>query len=132
MSVLSAIISTLFDYLRHLNPLSSNLTKWRNTIKQFVARLPTNCLSVFDHFVNLAFKRLKSSQDLSNIHRLLYKTNWSIKKRKDKKFCETFHNFVSAIVWDFSFSSLQLWQRFKFPKISVLIFKKKFILEKHH
>ena len=38
------------------NPLSANSTKWSNTLKQFVARLPTNCLSVFDHFVGLALK----------------------------------------------------------------------------
>ena len=32
--------------------------KWSNTLKQFVGKLPTNCLSVFDHFVGLAFKGL--------------------------------------------------------------------------
>ena len=41
-----------------LNPLSGNLTKWSNTLKQFVGKLPTNCLSVFDHFVGLALKGL--------------------------------------------------------------------------
>ena len=40
------------------NPLSANPTKWSNTLKQFVAKLPTNFLSVFDHFVKLAFKGL--------------------------------------------------------------------------
>ena len=40
------------------NPLSANLTKWPNTLKQFVGKLPTNCLSVFDHFVGLALKGL--------------------------------------------------------------------------
>ena len=34
-----------------LNPLSANLTKWSNTLKQY-------CLSVFDHFVILAVKGL--------------------------------------------------------------------------
>ena len=33
------------------NPLSANPTKWSNPLKQFVSNLPTNCLSVFDHFV---------------------------------------------------------------------------------
>ena len=33
------------------NPLSANITKWSN--------LPTNCLSVFDHFVILALKGLR-------------------------------------------------------------------------
>ena len=43
-----------------LNPLSANFTKWSNTLKQFVGNLPTNCLSVFDHFVGLALKGLSS------------------------------------------------------------------------
>ena len=30
-----------------VNPLSTNPTKWPNTLKQFVGNLPTNCLSVF-------------------------------------------------------------------------------------
>ena len=41
-----------------LNPLSAKLTKWLNTLKQFVGNLPTNCLSVFGHFVGLAIKGL--------------------------------------------------------------------------
>ena len=40
------------------NPLSANPTKWPNTLKQFVGKLRTNCLSVFDHFVKLALKGL--------------------------------------------------------------------------
>ena len=43
----------------NLNPLSANITKWSNTLKQFVGNLPTNCLSVFDHFLGLALKGLK-------------------------------------------------------------------------
>ena len=31
-------------------PLSANPTKWLNTLKQFVGKLSTNYLSVFDHF----------------------------------------------------------------------------------
>ena len=42
----------------HSNTLSANLTKWSSTLKQFVGNLPTNCLSVFDHFVGLALKGL--------------------------------------------------------------------------
>ena len=41
-----------------LNPLSANLTKASNTLKQIVGSLPKNCLSVFDHFVGLALKGL--------------------------------------------------------------------------
>ena len=44
-----------------LNSLSANPTKWSNTLKQFVGNLPTNCLSVFDHFMNLALNGLISS-----------------------------------------------------------------------
>ena len=46
-----------------LNPLSTNPTKWSNTFKQFVGNLPTNCLSVFDHFMNLALKGLNYFND---------------------------------------------------------------------
>ena len=41
------------------NPLSANPTKWPNTLKQFAGKLPTICLSVFDHFVKLALKGLR-------------------------------------------------------------------------
>ena len=47
------------------NPLSASITKWSNTLKQFVANLPTNCLSVFDHFVILALEGLKSISGLT-------------------------------------------------------------------
>ena len=47
-----------------INPLIANLTRWSNTLKQFVGKLPTNCLSVFDHFVGLAFKGLSSLLNL--------------------------------------------------------------------
>ena len=40
------------------NLLSANPTKSSNTLKQFVGNLPTDCLSVFDHFVGLALKGL--------------------------------------------------------------------------
>ena len=41
-----------------LNPLCANPTKWSNPLRQFVGNLPTNCLSVFDHFVRLSLKGL--------------------------------------------------------------------------
>ena len=40
------------------NPLSANPEKWSNTLKQIVGKLQTICLSVFDHFMNLALKWL--------------------------------------------------------------------------
>ena len=43
-----------------LDSLSANPTKWSNTLKQFVGNLPTNSLSVFDHFVKFALKGLLS------------------------------------------------------------------------
>ena len=49
-----------------VNPLSPNPTKWSNTLKQFVGNLRTNCLSVFDHFVKLALKGLRSSLKLKS------------------------------------------------------------------
>ena len=56
----------VFAYMHHrhvkwlssLKPLSAKITKWSNTLKQFVGNLPTNFLSVFDHFVGLALKGL--------------------------------------------------------------------------
>ena len=41
------------------NSLRANLTKWSNTLKQFVVKLLTNCFSVFDHFVGLAREGLE-------------------------------------------------------------------------
>ena len=51
------------------NPLSANPTKWPNTLKQFVGKLPTNCLSVFGHFLNLALKGLRST--LNNLNSIV-------------------------------------------------------------
>ena len=42
------------------NPLSTNPTKWANTLKQFVGKLQMSCLSVFDYFVGLVLKGLKN------------------------------------------------------------------------
>ena len=61
---LKRTIPNLYKYLRsdqcansqlNLNPLCANFTKWSNTL----GKLPTNCLSVFDHFVKLALKGLR-------------------------------------------------------------------------
>ena len=56
--------NTLENYLmlinsHMVNPLSAKFIKWSNTLKQIVGKLPTICLSVFDHFSGLAFKGLK-------------------------------------------------------------------------
>ena len=41
-------------FLKWVNPLNANPTKWSNTLKH----LPTSCLSVFDHFLGLMLKGL--------------------------------------------------------------------------
>ena len=43
-----------------INPLSTNPGKWSNTVEQFFGNLPTNCLTVFDHFVGLVLKGLSN------------------------------------------------------------------------
>ena len=47
-------------YAKIVNRFSVNFIKWSNTLKKFVGNFPTNCLSVFDHFVGLALKGLPS------------------------------------------------------------------------
>ena len=47
---------------KKLNSLSANPEKWSNTLKQIVGNLPTICLSVFDHFMNLELKGLTSKR----------------------------------------------------------------------
>ena len=51
-----------------INPLSANPTKRPNTLKQFVGKLPTNRLSVFDHFVNFALKGLRVIRQINRVH----------------------------------------------------------------
>ena len=96
------------DLKKTLNPLSAKLTKWPSALKQFVGNLPTNCLSVFGHFVRLALKRLKknSEETLRNYKKdkqssgVLYKTEQAcnfIKKEVlaqvlSNEFCEIFKN----------------------------------------
>ena len=55
------INDTLYSWF---NPLNANPEKWSNTFKQIVGNLPTICLSVFDHFMNLALKGLKGVNHL--------------------------------------------------------------------
>ena len=49
---------------QYFNSLSANPEKWSNTLKQIVGNLPTICLSVFDHFMNLALKGLRHKTSL--------------------------------------------------------------------
>ena len=52
-------ISIWYGQFLTVNPFSANFIKWSDTLKQFVGNFPTNCLSVFDHFVGLVLKGLK-------------------------------------------------------------------------
>ena len=54
----SFIIDIFTSEVFIVNPLSANHTKWSNTLNKFVGKLPTNCLSWFDHFVELELKGL--------------------------------------------------------------------------
>ena len=58
-SFLSLKADAAFSFVGYFNPYSANLTKWSNKLKQFVGKLPTNCLSLFEHFVGLALKGLR-------------------------------------------------------------------------
>ena len=69
-----ALVSSCFciDPFIKPKPLSASFTKWSNTLKQFVGKLPTICLGVFDHFVGLALKGLSSDHLLTGYQQLSY------------------------------------------------------------
>ena len=90
-----------------INPLSTNPTKWSNTLNQFVSNLPTNCLSVFDHFVGFALKALRNLAfyqyffrklilaSLEDFNRLILYMRQSIQESTKSKFLKAvFHKFV--------------------------------------
>ena len=58
LNVVKQDLAIFKNNTRFFNPLSANFTNWSNTVKQFVGKLPANCLSVFDHFVGLVLKGL--------------------------------------------------------------------------
>ena len=71
----SRFVSLGYPYFPYPYPLSANITKRSNTFKQFVANLPTNCLSVFDHFVGLALKGLITAvyfKDHNRVFKIVY------------------------------------------------------------
>ena len=51
-------VNRVVELQKKITLLEPNPTKWLNTLKKFVDDLPTNCLSVFNHFVGLALKGL--------------------------------------------------------------------------
>ena len=60
-----SILNLLVTWL--INPLSANPTNWSNTFEQFIGNLAANCLSVFDHFVGLVLKGLKTKMNKKEI-----------------------------------------------------------------
>ena len=62
------------SFHRRFNPLSANVTKWPNTLKQFVGNLPTNCLNVSGHLVGLALKGLNKKKKITiiSVNSVLY------------------------------------------------------------
>ena len=88
--------STVSDYpstvikVYRFNPLSANFTKWSNTLKQFVGNLPTNCLSVFGHFVGLVLKGSITPRHKKNLIKNL--SSKKLSKGLVKKFVEKGYN----------------------------------------
>ena len=49
--------------LTQMLKITGQVVVWPNTLKRFVGNLPTNCLSVFRHFMGLALKGLSPKWD---------------------------------------------------------------------
>ena len=72
MTIVDMVISphNIFKYEPScFYPFKRQSHKWPNKLKQSVGKLPTNCLSVFDHLLELALKGL-------NYCRLLQFQSW--------------------------------------------------------
>ena len=81
-----------------INPLSANFTKWSNRLKQFVSKLPTNCFSVFGHFVGFALTGLRIFSSMWPIPKKtadLFWFHWRNPQWKTKK---TLYSFVYLMV----------------------------------
>ena len=80
--------TSYLNFVNYFHPLSANFTKWSNTLKQFLGKLATNCLSVFDHFVGLALKgliiRLEKNLESTQYNACLALTG-AIRARQKKK-----------------------------------------------
>ena len=74
------IKTIIIHHLKTMNPLSAKPTKCSNTLKHLVGKLPTNCLSLFDHLLGLALKGLKLSSIKNSPEStrkiLLWNTQW--------------------------------------------------------
>ena len=51
--------------ISNFNPLNANLTKCSDTLKQFVGKLPTNYLIMFDQFCGVGAQRINIVCDMS-------------------------------------------------------------------
>ena len=69
--------------------MSANPTKCSKTHEQFVGKLPTNCLSVSDHFVGLSLKRLTVINPFHSTGLFLY----PLKILKKQRFCDVFRGY---------------------------------------
>ena len=121
-----------------INPLSGNFTKWSDTLKQFVSKLPMNCFSVFDHFVGLVLKGLK----------FIFGLSWLFIKKNEKKWpsVELQHQMNLLILRGLYFYNTWIWfhssviiplnltygfSAYIFKTFFVLLYKHAYILVKH-
>ena len=97
------------EYKNVLNPLSAKLTKWPNTLKQFVSNLPPNCLSVLGHFVGLTLKGLGFIDDLFLI--------WTGSEQELLDFMNDLNKKHPSIKFEFKYSQT------KIEFLDVLVYK---------
>ena len=82
-----------------LNPLSSNSTKWWNTLKQFVGNLQRNCLSVSDHFVGLTLTKVNVVSVSLKYSWMKMLTNFRFSTRKEYKINNYDNHLNFSICW---------------------------------
>ena len=70
-----------------LKPLTAKPTKWSNKLKKIRRQQPTNCLSVFDHTVGLAFNPLSANP-----------TKWSNTLKQFVGCLSVFDHFVKLVL----------------------------------
>ena len=99
-----------------LNPLMANITKWSNTLKQFVGKLATNCLSVFDHFVGLALK------GLNNVTSMLKLWHMTISQNSQENTCVTAY-FLLKLQASLSRWAKTIWAVHNNNKLILFIFQ---------
>ena len=79
------------------NTLSANPTKWSNTLKQFIGKLPTNCLSVFDRFVGLALKGLRHQNNINEQCSIVFIVHLELMKNINLVFF--YYDFKKIFLW---------------------------------